>query len=343
MNNFHTSDFDFLLPPDLIAGEPARPRDSARLLHICGATRTDLGVRDLPNLLRAGDIMVFNNTRVIPSRLFGQRGEVKVEALLHKFIGGGDWLAFARPGKRLREGDQIIFTPTHAATLVEKRADGEVLLRFPFDRVGVLDLLQHHGHIPLPPYIDRPDNAADRSDYQTVYAQHDGSVAAPTAGLHFTPELLAAIDARGVERLQVTLHVGAGTFLPMKVDKIADHRMHAEWGEVTPAIANKLQIAKDEGRRVVAVGTTSMRLLETAARSGKFLPFVGETDIFITPGFQFHAVDALMTNFHLPKSTLFMLVCAFAGMANMFAAYQHAIAQRYRFFSYGDASFLERA
>ncbi|MBI1273969.1 MAG: tRNA preQ1(34) S-adenosylmethionine ribosyltransferase-isomerase QueA [Alphaproteobacteria bacterium] len=345
MTDLLTSDFAFDLPPELIAPAPARPRDAARLLHVTPAALADRQVHDLPGLLRAGDLMVFNDTRVIPSRLIGWRGDVRVETLLHKHAGGGLWLAFARPGKRLRAGDDIIFAPDIRAKIMEKWEGGELALEFSCSHAGLLAFMQAHGHMPLPPYIKRAagDTAEDRADYQTVYAARDGAVAAPTAGLHFTPELLAALDAKGIERMHVTLHVGAGTFLPVKAARIADHVMHAEWGEVTPENAARLLRAKQEGRRIVAVGTTAARLLETAARGGAIAPFAGETDIFIYPGFAFRAVDALMTNFHLPESTLFMLVSAFAGRDRMQAAYRHAIERRYRFFSYGDATLLERA
>lgn len=340
-----TSDFDFDLPPEAVAAEPARPRDAARLLHVGPDKFEDLRVYDLPSLLRPGDVMVLNHTKVIPSRLYGVRGAVPVEILLHKHIGQGDWLAFAKPGKRLRVSDIVEFAPDFAAEVVEKRESGDVAVRFALKHADVLAGLERYGQMPLPPYIRREDGnrPSDRTDYQTVFAECDGSVAAPTAGLHFTSELLVKLDALGVIRKQVTLHVGAGTFLPVKAERLSEHRMHAEWGEIPADTAQEINRARAEGRRVIAVGTTSLRLLESAAHAtGQVQPWTGETDIFIYPGFQFRAVDALMTNFHLPKSTLFMLVCAFAGMDRMRAAYAHAIAQGYRFYSYGDASLLER-
>lgn len=348
MNNydFKTSDFNFELPPERIAQSAVEPRDAARLLHVTAAALSDLHVRDLPSLLRAGDLLVMNNTRVIPARLYGLRGAVKVEVLLHKRQGPLTWLAFARPGKRLRPEDSIAFGPDLSAEIIEKHEGGEILLRFHADEASFFDLLHRYGEPPLPPYIKRaPGEAkADEARYQTVYAARDGAVAAPTAGLHFTPELLARLDAMGVERAIVTLHVGAGTFLPVKVDNIKDHKMHAEWGEITPAVAAQINKARAEGRRVIAVGTTSLRVLESAADDqGTVRSFSQDTDIFIAPGYRFRAVDALMTNFHLPESTLFMLVAAFMGLDRMRAAYAHAIAHEYRFYSFGDSSFLERS
>lgn len=336
-------EFDFTLPESAIATRPAEPRDTARLLHVAGAGLIDRTVRDLPGLLAPGDLLVVNNTRVIPARLFGHRGEVAVELLLHKRDpGGGEvWEAFARPAKRLKPGQTVVISDGFSAEVLGRTEAG--LVRLAFNLVGddFRRGLEIHGHIPLPPYIRRADDGQDRSDYQTAFARHEGSVAAPTAGLHFTPDLLAALDARGVERMEVTLHVGAGTFLPVSVDDTDDHVMHAEWGQVTEEQAGRIRDVRARGNRVVAVGTTSLRLLETAARSGEISAFSGETDLFITPGFRFHAVDMLMTNFHLPKSTLFMLVCAFAGTDHMKAAYDHAIESGYRFYSYGDACLLE--
>lgn len=336
------SDFDFLLPPECIATRPVSPRDSARLLHLNGQGMHDRIVRDLPKFLRPGDVMVFNDTRVIPARLFGRRGEAKVEALLHHSISPDTWQAFARPAKRLRVEDRIDFADDLAASVVEKLASGEVVLRFDRSGADLMRVLETRGRVPLPPYIHRDADTQDRSDYQTVYAREGTSVAAPTAGLHFTPELLAAIDARGVKRVTVTLHVGAGTFQPVKVEDTRDHAMHAEVGEVSAETAAAINAARAGGGRVVAVGTTSCRLLETAAdETGRVHPWSGETGIFITPGYRFRMVDVLMTNFHLPKSTLFMLVCAFAGTERMKTAYAHAIETGYRFYSYGDACLLE--
>lgn len=340
-----TADFDFDLPPNLIASHPVRPRDAARLLSVAD-TLSDHIVRDLPPLLEPGDLMVINDTRVIPARLWGLRGAVKVEATLHKRMGDDTWAAFARPGKRLRVGDTIVFAGDFTATVADKRDGGEIVLRFSVAGADLFERLHAHGAMPLPPYISRPEGAesTDRSDYQTVFAAHEGAVAAPTAGLHFTPDLLAALDARGVGRVAVTLHVGAGTFLPVKVEDIRQHKMHAEVGIITPEAAARINAVRAAGGRIVSIGTTALRLLESAADvDGTVRPFSDETDIFITPGYRFRAVDVLMTNFHLPRSTLFMLVSAFAGMQRMRDAYAHAIAAGYRFYSYGDTSLLRRA
>jgi S-adenosylmethionine:tRNA ribosyltransferase-isomerase len=342
------SDFDFDLPPDRIALHPVEPRDAARLLHVRADGLDDRIVRDLPDLLREGDVLVSNDTKVIPAQLEGRRGAARIEVTLltrEAAAPGVQWWAFARPGKKLRLGERIEFAPGFAAAVMEKAEDGQIRLGFGDDEAGFQAALAEHGWMPLPPYIRkaRAVERRDDADYQTVFAAREGAVAAPTAGLHFTPELLAALKAKGIEQQRVTLHVGAGTFLPVKVDDISQHRMHAEYGEIGAATAEAINRAKTQGRRIVAVGTTSLRLLESAARDGRLLPFAASTDIFITPGFKFQIVDVLMTNFHLPKSTLFMLVSAFAGTARMKAAYAHAIAKGYRFFSYGDASLLERA
>jgi S-adenosylmethionine:tRNA ribosyltransferase-isomerase len=341
-----TSNFDFDLPPERIAQTAVEPRDHARLLHVTGAGLGDHHVYDLPHLLRAGDLLVMNDTKVIPARLFGSRGEVKVEVLLHKKQSPSTWLAFARPGKRLKAGDTILFAKDFFVEVLEKHEDGEISIRFNAGDQKLLSLLEQHGEPPLPPYIHREDGAAkqDSGRYQTIYAKHEGAVAAPTAGLHFTPELLARLAAKGIQQTTVTLHVGAGTFLPVKAERIADHKMHAEWGEVTAKTAALINQAKREGRRIVAVGTTSLRLLESAADDqGAVHPFNADTAIFIYPGFRFKAVDVLMTNFHLPKSTLFMLVSAFAGLERMREAYHYAVAKNYRFYSYGDATLLEKS
>lgn len=339
------NDFDFHLPTELIAQRPVVPRDSARLLQV-GSKVIDRGVKDLPELLSPGDLLVFNDTRVIPARLIGRKNAGKVEITLHKQAQPNSWYAFAKPAKKLQPSDRIDFEEGFAAEVSEKGEGGEV--RLTFDRAGgeLLAALHGQGIMPLPPYIKRAGgaDARDRQDYQTVYAAKDGAVAAPTAGLHFTPGLLAALEARGVKRTTLTLHVGAGTFLPVKTEQVTEHRMHAEVGEVSPEAAAAINAAKTAGRRIVAVGTTSLRLLEHVAdERGHVTPFTGETDLFILPGYRFKLVDRLMTNFHLPKSTLFMLVCAFAGQARMSAAYAHAIAAGYRFYSYGDSSLLERA
>jgi S-adenosylmethionine:tRNA ribosyltransferase-isomerase len=354
------SDFDFDLPDASIALRPASPRDSARLLLVeRGADLRDLTVRDLPGLLRAGDILVLNDTRVIPARLKGvrHRGEnrLQAEATLHRRLSPHQWTAFMRPGKRLAVGDRVAFGETSDracllgaldATITAKGEGGELTLSFDLSGPDLDAAIAERGSMPLPPYIaaKRAQDEQDRRDYQTVYAQEDGSVAAPTAGLHFTPELFAALAAAGVETAFVTLHVGAGTFLPVKTEVVAEHRMHPEWGEVDGATAARLNAVRQAGGRIVCVGTTSLRLLESAAgEDGVIHPFMGETAIFITPGYRFRAADGLMTNFHLPKSTLFMLVSAFAGHATMRAAYEHAMATGYRFYSYGDSSLLWRA
>ncbi|MET4806556.1 tRNA preQ1(34) S-adenosylmethionine ribosyltransferase-isomerase QueA [Limibacillus sp. MBR-115] len=351
----HIEDFDFELPRELIAQRPAQPRESARLLEVCpNAGLADQRIADLPECLRPGDLLVFNDTKVIPARLYGRRNEAKVEVLLHKPLSPSEndvddqrlcWAAFARPAKRLRPGERITFAEGFTADILQKREGGELILAFSMTSEDLSQALNQHGEAPLPPYIDRPQGAdeQDRHDYQTIFAEREGAVAAPTAGLHFTQDLLTKLDERGIERCGVTLHVGAGTFLPVKASVVDDHRMHSEWGEISPAAARRISDAKKAGRRIVAVGTTSLRILETAAAtSGTVEAFSGDTDLFILPGFRFQAVDVLITNFHLPRSTLFMLVSAFAGLDRMQQAYRHAIAQNYRFYSYGDACLLHR-
>ena len=350
--------FDFDLPEERIALRPASPRDSARLAVVRpGEGLDDRIVGDLPSLLRAGDVLVFNDTKVLPAQLKGirRRGEqvAQVEATLHMRTAPDRWLAFVRPGKRVQAGDRIhfghdgnsCFLGQLDATVLEKGEGGEVLLGFDVSGPFLDEALHSVGHIPLPPYIasKRDDDERDRQDYQTIYARDEGAVAAPTAGLHFTPALFAALDAAGIERRFVTLHVGAGTFLPVKVDDTADHKMHAETGTVPASVAAALNAAKERGGRIIAVGTTSLRLLESAAgEDGKIQAWSGSTDIFITPGYRFRTADMLMTNFHLPRSTLFMLVSAFAGLETMRAAYAYAIETGYRFYSYGDSSLLFR-
>lgn len=341
------SDFDFDLPPDAIAHHPVKPRDAAKLLHVTAERLGDHIVRNLPGLLQPGDLLVANDTRVIPAQLSAKRGEARIGITLDRPLADGTWQALARNAKRLHEGDRLDFDGAAlTATIAERRADGSVALRFDREGDDFVTALEAAGALALPPYIERPQGptAADAVDYQTVFADPKGAVAAPTAGLHFTPDLLAALDARGVSRATVTLHVGVGTFLPVRVDDISEHRMHAERGIVTAATADLVNATRAAGGRIVSVGTTSLRLLETAAtEDGHLRPFAGDTAIFITPGYQFRIVDRLMTNFHLPKSTLFMLVSAFMGMERMRSAYDHAIRHGYRFFSYGDSSLLERA
>ncbi len=343
-DTMRTDEFDFDLPTELIAQTPAVPRDSARLLDI-GATVRDRCITDLPSLLRPGDVVVFNDTRVIPARLTGRRGMAKIEITLHKPVSADHWLAFAKPARRLKPGDRIEFGPDFHADVKEKRAGGEISVRMSRSGDAFMAALVKHGAVPLPPYIKRPEgpDAADLEQYQTIYARHDGAVAAPTAGLHFSEPLFAALDDAGVTRVSLTLHVGAGTFLPVTADDVADHAMHSEWGRIDSATADTINDARRAGGRVVAVGTTVLRLLESAAREDGHLPaFEGDTSLFILPGFKFRIADLLLTNFHLPRSTLFMLTCAFAGEARMKAAYAHAIRQRYRFYSYGDACLLHR-
>ncbi|WP_312145155.1 tRNA preQ1(34) S-adenosylmethionine ribosyltransferase-isomerase QueA [Brevundimonas sp.] len=358
-----TSDFDFDLPDDCIALRPAEPRDSARLLVVKDGALDDRIIRDLPDFLQPGDALVFNDTRVIPARLSGVRqrigpeGEtltVEVEATLHHRDAPDVWSAFMKPGKRLKAGDRVRFGREADgacelgrldATVEAKDEDGLITLRFDLAGPALDDAIRDVGVMPLPPYIaaKRPEDDRDLKDYQTVFATYDGSVAAPTAGLHFTPALLEAIRARGVSTHAVTLHVGAGTFLPVKADDTSDHKMHSEWGEVSPETAAALHAVRAAGGRIVCVGTTSLRLLESATtEDGVVQPFHGDTAIFITPGYRFRACDVLMTNFHLPKSTLFMLVSAFVGLETMRAAYAHAIDSGYRFYSYGDGSLLFR-
>ncbi len=337
--------FDFILPTERIALRPARPRDAARLLLMPGlGTLSDHLVSELPVLLRAGDVLVFNDTRVIPAQLEGLRGEARIGATLHKRIDLRRWQAFVRNGRRLRPGDVIAF-PADVQAIAESRdVDGSWIVAF-LGEEPVEALLERAGQMPLPPYIagKRPTDAIDRLDYQTIFAAKDGAVAAPTAALHFTPELMAALEVEGIGHEMLTLHVGAGTFLPVKSEDTAAHRMHAEWGCIDAATADRLNAVRASGARVIAVGTTSLRLLESAAGDdGQIRPFQGDTAIFITPGYRFKTVDGLMTNFHLPRSTLFMLVSALMGLERMQAAYAHAIAHGYRFYSYGDASLLLR-
>ncbi len=334
--------FDFDLPTDRIALRPARPRDAARMLFVEGDRLSDRRVTDLADLLNPGDVLVFNDTRVIPAQLEGRRGEARVGVTLHKRAGLRSWWAFVRNARRLRDGDMVDFGHGVSASAVERDSAGAI--RFDFAGEEPIEmLLERAGQMPLPPYIasKRPTDADDASDYQTMFAKRAGAVAAPTAALHFTEAIIEALDARGIRRETLTLHVGAGTFLPVKVDDTADHQMHAEWGRIDQPTADRLNTVRASGGRLIAVGTTSLRLIESAAREdGIIEPFEGDTAIFITPGYRFLAIDGLMTNFHLPRSTLFMLVSALMGLDTMQAAYAHAIVEKYRFYSFGDASLL---
>jgi len=343
------SDFDFDLPDDLIATRPAVPRTSARLLYCEGGIK-DAHVYDLPDILRSSDLLVLNNTKVIPSRLNGRRDRnssqgpvsAKIEVTLLSPTPSGDWSALIKPLKKVQEGEQIHFDAGLVATLTGK-ADGQGILTFNLTGEAFDAALLQAGAMPLPPYIEakRKADDRDRTDYQTVFAREQGAVAAPTASLHFDEALLAQIAAKGVSFAEVTLHVGAGTFLPVKVDDITQHKMHAEWGSVSQEAADQINATRAAGGRVIPVGTTALRLIESAAcADGTILPWEGDTDIFITPGYQFRVTQGLMTNFHLPKSTLIMLVSALMGSDTIREVYAHAISERYRFFSYGDSSLL---
>jgi S-adenosylmethionine:tRNA ribosyltransferase-isomerase len=342
-------DFDFPLPEDRIALRPASPRDSARLLTVSGrdvGTLGDLSFMDLPRCLRAGDVLVINDTRVIPAQLFAQKGNAAIGVTLHKRETANRWWSFVKNARRLKDGDHVDFGRgliSLTGIVIEKGQDGGILWQFETADQTLEAALQAVGHMPLPPYIARRRgiDAADLTDYQTLHAAKDGAVAAPTAGLHFTPRLWQALQDAGVGRETVTLHVGAGTFLPVKAEKVEDHQMHAEWGSIDAATAARLNAARAAGGRVIPVGTTSLRLLESAAAAdGTIQPFTGDTSIFIYPGYRWKAIDGLITNFHLPKSTLFMLVSALMGKDVMHRAYAHAIADGYRFYSYGDGSLL---
>ncbi|HYP63354.1 MAG TPA: tRNA preQ1(34) S-adenosylmethionine ribosyltransferase-isomerase QueA [Acidocella sp.] len=338
------SDFDYDLPAERIAVSPARPRDSARLLHVGAAGLADYVVRDLPGLLRPGDLLVVNDTKVIPAQLTAMRGAARIGITLDRRLDDGSWRVLLRNAKRVHEGDVLVIDPEFSAEVLEVLEGGGALLRFVAD--DFYAALARSGALALPPYIARPEGITerDKSDYQTMFAAHEGAVAAPTAGLHFTPELLVALRARGVEIVRVTLHVGAGTFLPVRVEDVTQHVMHAERGFVSAEVAVKINAVRQAGGRIVPVGTTALRLIESAADDdGVVHEFNGETDIFILPGYRFKVADLLFTNFHLPKSTLLMLVSAFAGMERIRAAYEHAIGAEYRFYSYGDACLLERA
>lgn len=350
--------FDFDLDRRLIADKPASPRDSSRLLDLTEDGQIhDRHFYDLPDILRKGDVLVFNDTKVIPARLYGQRGDALVEVTLYHPIDGLSWMSFIKNAKRLHPGDTVTFyTDTispaasdFSAEVISKQGEEGVELRFNCSADSLTKQLETYGSMPLPPYIkrDKPQPGLwnkynDKEDYQTVYARHEGAVAAPTAGLHFTDRVFKALDAKGVQKVFLTLHVGAGTFLPVKVADTKDHKMHSEFGIITEEACNAINRAKQEGRRIIAVGTTSLRLLESAADDkGVLHPFCGETDIFITPGYKFKMIDLMITNFHLPKSTLFMLICAVAGIDRMKAAYAHAMEAGYRFYSYGDSSIIK--
>ena len=338
-------DFDYELPASAIAHHPVTPRHSARLLNLMAGEVSDARVMDLPALLNADDVLVVNNTKVIPARLIGKRGEATISITLHQQVSDAEWQVFAKAAKKLRLGDAVVFGGDFSASVAELGADGIRTLRFNRGGVALMEALHQHGTMPLPPYIARPNGAetADAKDYQTMFARHEGAVAAPTASLHFDDELLEAIKARGIRIAEITLHVGAGTFLPVKSDNPSDHIMHKEWGAISAESAEAINACRARGGRVVAVGTTCLRLLESCWQAQKCIEaYQGETDLFILPGFKFNVVDVLMTNFHLPKSTLLMLVYAFAGAAEVRAGYQYALENGYRFFSYGDACLMER-
>jgi S-adenosylmethionine:tRNA ribosyltransferase-isomerase len=340
-------DFDFDLPRRLIADHPCEPRDAARLLVIPASGQLeDRRIADLPALLRPGDLLVFNDTKVIPARLVGRRGAAEIEITLHRDLGGSAWRAFAKGARRLRVGDRIVFANDFSAEVADKHPEGDLTLRFEVEGEAFREALARYGAMPLPPYIKRlrGGDPRDRADYQTIFARAEGAVAAPTAGLHFTPALLEALLERRIGWTMLTLHVGPGTFLPVKTADPRDHSMHAEWGVLSGETAERIAATRHAGGRIVAVGTTSLRLLESAAaEDGEVRPFAGETRLFILPGHRFRAIDMLLTNFHLPRSTLLMLVAALAGLGPIKAAYAHAIAAGYRFFSYGDACLIERS
>lgn len=341
----HVSLFDFHLPEDRIALRPVHPRDEARMLVVpVAGSFEDKTILDLPGCLRENDLLILNDTRVLPARLFASRGQARIELLLHRMLSNAEWTSFARPAKRLRTGDHVVIADDLHAEVLEKCESGEIRLRFNVSGAELFENLTRHGHMPLPPYIqkNRPDDAKDSQDYQTIFSRHAGSVAAPTAGLHFTERLFERLAEKRIGHAFVTLHVGAGTFQPVKVEDTADHVMHREWAQLPAATVAAIHNAKARGGRIIAVGTTALRTLESAAQAGegKLCAFESETGIFITPGYKFLAADGLLTNFHLPRSTLFMLVSAFSGLERMQAAYAHAIRHHYRFYSYGDACLL---
>jgi S-adenosylmethionine:tRNA ribosyltransferase-isomerase len=347
MDGMRLDDFDFDLPHERIAAHPCEPRDAARLLLIpSSGPFEDRRVRDLPAVLQPGDLLVFNDTRVIPARLVGRRGAAAVEVTLCRDLGGGSWQALAKGARRLRAGDRLVFGDDFSAMVADKHPEDGVTLRFDREADRFREALERYGAMPLPPYIKRPraGDPRDRVDYQTIFAREEGAVAAPTAGLHFTQALLETLVERGIGWATLTLHVGPGTFLPVKTADPRDHKMHAEWGVISAETAERIATARRQGGRIIAVGTTSLRLLETAAaQDGEIRPFAGETRLFIMPGYRFRAIDMLLTNFHLPRSTLLMLVAALAGLERIQAAYAHAVAAGYRFYSYGDACLIERS
>ena len=337
--------FDYELSEDLIAQKPCYPRDNSRLLNCVEKVSEDLKFKDLPKILNPGDVLVINNTKVIPSRLFGKRDEVNIEVTLHLKVKRNLWRAFIKPGRKCKIGEIIIFKNNLKAKLIEKFVQGDVLLEFNKGDQNLLNAVNHQGEMPLPPYIKRKIKSNDdKENYQTIFADLDGAVAAPTAGLHFTGKLINQLQKKGILFAPITLHVGAGTFLPVKVNNIFDHKMHKEWGSVGKITAEIINDAIANNKRIISVGTTSLRILETIAKTnnGKIKPWSGFTDLFITPGFKFKIVNLLITNFHLPKSTLLMLVSAFHGRDNIFKKYQYAITQKYRFFSYGDSCIFSR-
>ena len=337
--------FNFELPNDRIANEPANPRDSAKLLYILQKGIEDKFIRDLPSLLKKDDVLVFNDTKVIPARIYGKRGDAAIETTLLKQLNLSTWKCLVKNARRLKINDEVIFSTDFKATILEKDEDGPVTLQFNVSGADLFAQLHLNGIMPLPPYIKREKKGkeSDKANYQTVFAKHEGAVAAPTAGLHFTKELLQQFEDIGIQKEFLTLHVGGGTFLPVKVEDTENHKMHAEFGIITKEVADRLNEAKRQGRRIIPVGTTALRLLESAAdEKGVLHTFEEETSIFITPGYRFKFADVLFTNFHLPQSTLFMLVCAFAGIDTMKKAYQYAIDNKYRFFSYGDACLIEK-
>ena len=340
------SQFDYELDPSLIAQKPFFPRDHSRLLACLDQTPEDLRFKDLPKLLNSGDVLVINNTKVIPSRLFGKRDQVSIEVTLHLNIDNNMWRAFLKPGRKCSVNDELIFENNLKAKIVEKFIAGDVLLDFNFDKESLLAEIKNQGQIPLPPYIKRHTKSIeDIKDYQTIFAAHQGAVAAPTAGLHFTDNVIEDLEKKGVLFAPITLHVGAGTFLPVKVDNVLNHKMHQEWCSLNKDTSDIINNAIENNKRIISVGTTSLRVLETIAlkNKGKIIPWSGFTDLFVTPGFHFNIVDILITNFHLPKSTLLMLVSAFHGRKKMFNSYEYAIKQKYRFFSYGDSCIFSKA